>query len=139
MDSPWPEPVAAFQKFLRDAGLTCTRREIDAESGGKFLQYGNAVIAVRLIFDRCAWLVEAAETRFRPDEWHDAAMLLDLLTGQSVDALPLARQIEIVTANWRAIVRVFSPDRVQDTRMRLAFLRSVRAKRHLAAPSRSPD
>jgi hypothetical protein len=135
MESPWPEPVTTFQEFLKDAGLTCMRDEIDPESGGRLLQYGNAVIAVRLIFDRRAWVVEVAETRFRPEEWHDAAMLLDLLTGHSEDALPLARQIEIVTANWWAIVRVFSADRVHDTRMRLAFLRLVRAKRRLAAPS----
>jgi transposase len=104
--------------------------------GRQVLQYGNAIIAVRLVFDRCAWLVEVAETRFRPDEWYDAAMLLDLLTGHSEDALPLARQIEIVTANWRAIVRIFGPDRVHDTRMRGAFLRLVRAKRAGTPPAR---
>jgi hypothetical protein len=106
----WPEPVAGFEEFLKGAGLTCLRRETDSESGGKLLQYGSAIVGVRLIFDRCAWLVEVAGVGSRPDEWYDAAVLRDLLAGgQSADTLPLAQQIEFVGANWRAIVRAFDP------------------------------
>jgi hypothetical protein len=136
-DSPWPEPVAALQKFLKGAGLICMCCEIDPESG-KRLQYGNAIIAVRLVFDRCTWLVEVAEMRFQSTEWYDAAILQDLLSGQSEDVLPLSRQIEIVKANWAAIVRTFGPMQIHDTRMRLAFLRLMRAKRRPAAPSGTP-
>jgi hypothetical protein len=137
-ESAWPAPVAGFENFLNDAGLTCLRRE--TESGGKLLQYGSAIIGLRLAFDGCAWLVEVAGIGSRPDEWYDAAVLRDLLAGgQSADALPLAQQIEFVRANWRAIVRAFDPIRRADTHMRLAFLRWDRVKRRSAASNKTTE
>lgn len=136
----WPEPVAAFQKFLRDAGLTCLWREHDRESGGKLLQYSNAIVAVRLVFDQCVWLVEVADIRARPAEWYDAAILRDFLHGGRIrDVLDLTEQIEKVQKNWPAIVRAFALERSADTHMRLAFLRLERAKRRAAASKGTPD
>jgi hypothetical protein len=132
----WPEAVAAFEDFLKGAGLTCLRRETGPESGGRLLQYGCAIVGVRLVFDGCAWLAEVAGVGSRPDDWYDAAALRDLLAGgQSADTLPLAEQIEFLRVNWRAIVRAFDPIRRADTHMRLAFLRWQRVKRRSAPPT----
>jgi hypothetical protein len=136
----WPEPVAAFQKFLTGAGLTCLWHEHDRESGGKLLQYSNAVVAVRFVFDQCVWLLEIADVRARPSDWHDAAILRDLLHGGRVqDVLELTEQIEMVQKNWPAIVRAFAPERSADTHRRLAFLSLERAKRRAAASKGTPD
>jgi hypothetical protein len=139
-ESAWPEPIRAFEEFLKSADLTCLRRETDAAAGGKFLHYGSVIVGVRFVFDGCAWLAEVAGVPSQPGEWYDAALLRDLLAGgQSADALPLAQQIEFVRANWQAIVRALGPDRIHDTRMRLAFLRLVRGKQRPAARSGTPD
>lgn len=138
-ESAWPEPVAGFEEFLKDAGLTCLRRETASESGGKLLQYGSVIVGVRLVFDGCAWVVEVAGVPSQPGEWYDAAVLRDLLAGgQSADALPLAQQIQFVRANWRAIVRTFDPIRRADAHMRLAFLRWERVKRR-SASNQTPE
>jgi hypothetical protein len=126
----WPEPVPAFEEFLKSAGLTCLRRETGSESGGKLLQYASAIVGVRLVFDACAWVVEVAGVPPPPGEWYDTPLLRDLLAGgRSADTLPLAQQIDFVQVNWRAIVRAFDPIRRADAQMRLAFLRGERAKR----------
>jgi hypothetical protein len=136
----WPASITAFEEFLKGAGLKCLRRETDLESGGKLLQYGSAIVGVRLIFDGRAWLVEMAGVGSRLDEWYDAAVLRDLLAGgQSADTLPLAQQIEFVGANWHAIVRAFDPIRRADAHMRLAFLRCERVKRQSAASNQTPE
>jgi hypothetical protein len=136
MESTWPEPIVDLEGFLGGAGLTCLRREADPESGGKLLQYGNALIAVRLVFDQCVWLVEVADIRSRPSEWYAAAILRDFLSGgQGDDVLSLARKIESVRPNWPAIVIAFGPMRRVDTHLRLAFLRRERAKRRSTPPT----
>jgi hypothetical protein len=130
----WPEPIPAFEEFLKSVGLTCLRRETDAATGSKLLQYASAIVGVRVAFDGCAWLVDVAAVPPQPGEWYDAALLRDLLVGgQSAHALPLGQQIEFVRVNWRAIAKAFDPNRRADTHMRLSFLRSERVKRRSAA------
>jgi hypothetical protein len=118
-DSAWPEAISIFEEFLSGQGLACLRRDADPEARGKLLQYGSAMIGVRMVFDQRVWHVEAASVSSRPDEWYDAVILRDfLLGGQAGDVLPLDQQIDTIRQNWPAILIAFGPMRRVDTHSR---------------------
>jgi hypothetical protein len=125
----WPKVVGDFEMFLAGAGLQYQDCKEETVFGNKVLLYGGQYVNVRIVSDRGVWYVEVADASHRSDEWYDAALLRDFLLGSGEDVLSLQTQVEIIEANWTAIVSLFSPSQEEQSHTLLALLREERAKR----------
>lgn len=129
-NSEWPKAVDDFEAFLRRQGLVRQKRVDDEAHFGKLLQSGNAQVALRIIFDRDLWFTQLADLAL-PEQWYDAPLLFQLLSGRIDDRMPFPEEIRFWEENWQALMRLFEPELRQDSHTRLALLGKERVRRRI--------
>src|SRR5579863_6740386 len=129
MSSNWPKEIEDLETFLRNEGFECERREYPKMFGNKILQCKARGVAVQAVSDRGVWSVYVADIEGRPGHWYFVSTLRDLIVGSGKEVLSLAEQVDLIKANWAAIVANFSPESREETHSRLEALGKERARR----------
>lgn len=124
-----PATVQELRNFLVARGMSLVGSEGKGVDMAHVAVCSDGHLAVRIEFERGAWLIWVADAIDHPSTWYDPAILREALGQGGSDSPSLEEEVAILQSNWDAIRSLFRSDRRQETHDRLDTLRKQRVHR----------
>jgi hypothetical protein len=126
-----PKEIMHLISFLERSGLALEYKlgPDEANFGNLVLIYRNENAGVQILSDRAQWFFDIGDPADGRQEWFDFHFLRKTLPGGDEEEPSLARQVELMTANWPMILMRLGADQKKHTREMVDILGQEAVKR----------